>query len=1054
MAAPWYDEITNTMNSWDIKCQLNGPMYEYNRELNRRNPYSYGSAEEFKKVVGKRFEDALERKEKGSKKACVVRAAVSPSMDKYNRLYKNARNKSECEGKLRGVWDPASLNRADRYRRGVCWADKESAACGEGVDDALVLGSGAGVAGTEALARSKESCTAQPGCKWVPMSKGRKDCFKASAVPAAGPAASAAQAPAGPVMNPPADMPLDVTRADADIGTYMKNWYSSATSPAVSALEGKGNRCRAPKGKAGEGEAGSGAEVNKRPEEYTLDELKAMPIPLSPENRRVFVAWYGELRVQRLEGGVEYRLGKIKAENNIWQEIPFYWSEAEIEYPKSADELAAVAAAASVKKSGFLPSVSQSVINMIMKNIAMHAESTNKGMMAWHSTGSGKTCTAAGVMDAFWDSDKQIVFASSIDAIASNPDYKFHECAVRLFPRFLEAPFDGDMATVGAAFEERGIIFVSFAKLANRIQKTEEFKRALGLGSGKGKAKGKGRKKVQEEDREEEEEEEEKEDEEDDGKKKKGRGRGRGQKKSKAKRGGGSGNGNPFLNRIARWYGLEDDLERVKNALRQANIAGVQDFVDLDHAVLIIDEVHNLFRPLAAQKEKHAFVEKHIVDATRHPDLKVVILTATPGDNVRDVIKLMNIVRDPTKPAFVAPDPDSPQDIQRFKESVRGIVSYFEMSGDRTKFPVVRDHGPVKYPMSATQFARYMDAYKETKDAAKNYDKLAAGNELHKFWASARKYSNMLYNLEKGMALTEFSSKLPPLLDKIREYPADKHYVYSAFYERRGSSQGILAIAAELEKMGYEKLTVAAAKAANRAEAGGGMGLKPRKRYMLAIQSEIGEEGSTSAGRALGEMINIYNSAANKSGDLVHVFLASQKYNEGLDLKAVKHIHIFEPLVTMASDIQTIGRARRNCSHADLEMDEWTVDIHRYLTDLPIDVRMTPGQGKTQERLAKIKAEVVVLEERIKETDEKTAKKILKETVAQYKKEIKGIEADAKKLAKADTSKINSIDMAVYTEAQNRMRELFVIYHCLKEAAIDCQLLHAFHGDATIQCLG
>ena len=63
-------------------------------------------------------------------------------------------------------------------------------------------------------------------------------------------------------------------------------------------------------------------------------------------------------------------------------------------------------------------------------------------------------------------------------------------------------------------------------------------------------------------------------------------------------------------------------------------------------------------------------------------------------------------------------------------------------------------------------------------------------------------------------------------------------------------------------------------------------------------------------------MLKIYNSEANKNGEIVHMLLASQGFNEGLDLKDVRHIHIFEPLVTMASDLQTIGRARRFCSHA------------------------------------------------------------------------------------------------------------------------------------------
>ena len=49
----------------------------------------------------------------------------------------------------------------------------------------------------------------------------------------------------------------------------------------------------------------------------------------------------------------------------------------------------------------YLPSISQSVVNMMMKKIAENQASTNRGIICWHSTGSGKTCTAGGVIDAW-----------------------------------------------------------------------------------------------------------------------------------------------------------------------------------------------------------------------------------------------------------------------------------------------------------------------------------------------------------------------------------------------------------------------------------------------------------------------------------------------------------------------------------------------------------------------------------------------------------------------------------------------------------------------------
>lgn len=619
------------------------------------------------------------------------------------------------------------------------------------------------------------------------------------------------------------------------------------------------------------------------------------------------------------------------------------------------------------------------------------------------------TCTATGVMKSFWDTDRQIVFASSIAAISSNPPFVFHQCMSRLYDQHKTE------AEISRDFSQRSVLFISFAKLANRIEKTEKFKQIL-MKSKPKTVEAKAKKPAAD-------------------KTKKTRAK-------KVKAGGGGGEGSPFLQRLERWYGK--DMDQVKQALKDAKISGPDDFVDLDHAVLIIDEVHNLFRPLANQKAKHQYVEKHIVDTREHPTLKLVILTATPGDNVPDVMKLLNILRSPKNPVLLPPNPDQLEDVLRFKKDIRGMISYFEMSGDESRFPRVIDHGPKLFPMSQKQFSKYVEAYKETKDASKNYESLAKQNQLNKYWSGARKYSNSMYQefdkLDKDLQLSEFSVKMPALLECIESKTDEKHYVYSAFYERRGSSQGILAIATELERLGYEKLTVKTARSVNK----GTVKLeKGKKRYILAIQSEFGEEGSANADKNLREMMTVYNSTENKEGALVSVFLASQNYNEGLDLKAVRHIHIFEPLVTMASDLQTIGRARRYCSHADLDIaaGQWTVEIHRYFSDLPrMDIKVMDEEPKLQAEVERLKEAVDAAKR-----GEKTA---LKQALKAKQTELKSLQTAQKK-----ASNIEAIDQKVYDMAQNKMRDLFTIYHCMKEAAVDCMILHHFHNDPSIKCV-
>jgi hypothetical protein len=340
------------------------------------------------------------------------------------------------------------------------------------------------------------------------------------------------------------------------------------------------------------------------------------------------------------------------------------------------------------------------------------------------------------------------------------------------------------------------------------------------------------------------------------------------------------------------------------------------------------------------------------------------------------------------------------------------------MSADISRFPIVNDNPPIRIPMGEAQFEKYMEQYKEIekKKTLTDYDKLAKSGTLNKFWQGPRKYSNALYKREMSMQLSEFSNKMPVLLEAVAKYPLQKHYIYSAFWENKGSSQGVLAIAKELEALGYEKLTLAQAK-----QYGQNMSMMPqKKRYILAINSELGE--GVTAPLNMEFFMKVYNNSLNVNGELVHCFVASQNFNEGLDMKAVRHIHIFEPLVTMAADLQTIGRARRYCSHEDLDQDNWTVDIHRYFSELPIE-------HQTQSEIVKKVNEMKAVDETTFQT---------KKDLTDHKKKIKSMEKMLQTEARA-------IDEFIYMQAREKMKELFTIYKSMEEASADCSALDQYH---------
>lgn len=565
------------------------------------------------------------------------------------------------------------------------------------------------------------------------------------------------------------------------------------------------------------------------------------------------------------------------------------------------------------------------------------------------------TCTATGVIDAFWETSKNIVFVTSVEASGSNPPSNFHKCAQRFFPRFKKMQLD----QIKSAFDRRKVMFLTFAQLAHYLLIANPLKRVT----------------------------------------------------------------------------KPDDIERHKNYLNDA--------------VIIIDEVHNIFKPLPNQRLENNAVRKFLEDYNnkRTTHLKVVILTATPGNSADDIVALMNMVRDTKAPPLVAPKLSDPKSVEAFTAKCAGLVSYFDMSKDYTKFPKVNYQVQIKAPMETKQFLKYIEAYNGEPASATDFDDLAKKDALERYYKKSRKYANMLYNFEKDMLINEFSSKVPQLLDTIAKHPDEKHYVYSAFFERRGfGGQGIPGIAKFLEsQLGYKKMTVTEARRMTRAIAAG-ESFPKAKRYVLALSAELSGDREN-----LNALVNAYNSSINVNGEYIHVFLASQGYNEGIDLKAVRHIHIFEPLLSLSAEQQTVGRAARFCSHSDLNLVKWDVRIHRYISTAPMDLSAFNGNF-VKDRLESIMLDVSELEERlntIKGERGATATKTredLKKTIKLRREDMRGLKTKLREIEKLNISNVRMIDEQLMSERVEKAQDLLQLYDIIRKQAIDYMLLKDFHG--------
>ena len=551
----------------------------------------------------------------------------------------------------------------------------------------------------------------------------------------------------------------------------------------------------------------------------------------------------------------------------------------------------------------------QSVVHEYCKMMA-NSGTTGGGLLVLHSTGSGKTCVAAAVMDAFRDSSREFVYVTSVAGLRSNPPQKFDACSRDLF---------------GRPLDQGKTHFLSFAQLAHAVFESSP------------------------------------------------------------------------LNERRRRY--------------------------LRRSVLIIDEVHRLFHPIPNQAADHERLLEFLLGPREGYDVRPVIMTATPGDDPEEVARLLNIVRDRARPPITAPGP-GPEEERAFLRAVSGLVSYLDLSRDQRLYPRVEEVDE-EAVMAPAHFRAYEEKAGAAPDGEKDFKGLAAARKLERYMRTARKYANSVFDYTPERELTEFSSKIARLLDKIRAHPREKHYVYSAFYENRGfGGHGVRAIGRLLESAGYEQLTPQMAS--------GTAGLEPRRRFLYLVSTELGADDSEARqAENVQALVDVFNSPDNRDGRVVQVILASQGFNESIDLTAVRHIHLLEPLVNYAKHVQVAGRAARLCSHEQLggEFGEWTVLVHNYMSKGPPDPLRIVDVNKIVRRIDAV--DVLAYH---------------RGTSAELSRERSELVGKYEAALSVALEARETVDRRIREEARARYSAMERMQALLAAAAIDCRLTSRFHG--------
>jgi hypothetical protein len=106
-----------------------------------------------------------------------------------------------------------------------------------------------------------------------------------------------------------------------------------------------------------------------------------------------------------------------------------------------------------------------------------------------------------------------------------------------------------------------------------------------------------------------------------------------------------------------------------------------------------------------------------------------------------------------------------------------------------------------------------------------------------------------------------------------------------------------------------------------------------KPRYALATPPTLGHADPSAR---LSRLVKVLNHRLDVLGQYIHVLITTGGCYESMGLKAVRHVHMFDPMMAVFAQQQAIGRASRRCSHAQFrDKNDWTVTIHIYFVLAP-----------------------------------------------------------------------------------------------------------------------
>lgn len=387
------------------------------------------------------------------------------------------------------------------------------------------------------------------------------------------------------------------------------------------------------------------------------------------------------------------------------------------------------------------------------------------------------------------------------------------------------------------------------------------------------------------------------------------------------------------------------------------------------NTVMIIDEVHNIKEGGTTKEGK--VLPSILKKITRIAEnMKLVLLSATPMfDNATEIIYILNLLLMNDKRGslkkneiFNGNGALTTSGSRKLLEKSRGYISY--MRGEHPiKFPkrlypdIYNDDNLIKKypttdinnkqiepiknlkiigcPMINYQLDKYksVDIVSEEDFGPFNLNGMMASNIVFPETLANSKISDVISNagfknvikknrkkyeisdpkyndMFKLQNLKQYSSKIAKIIENINQSEGIV-FVYSQFIYA-----GVLALALALEHNGYSKYDNSLLSSKSKQQSD-----RESKYILITGDNELSLN-------TYQQYLKIENN--NRNGEQVKVIIGSSTAAEGLDFKYIREVHVLDPWHHFNKIEQVIGRAIRNCSHIDLPLNKRNVLIYLY----------------------------------------------------------------------------------------------------------------------------